>query len=104
VIFAREIQGGTVVGAGNRFSTRDPQIVQIVTWNPDSLSVGTRLAFKWIDHAGRVTVEGQTAVEQGSNGWQFTVRAPSGGFPATRVEAQVSVNGAIVAREQFTIE
>ena len=105
MIFAREInQQDEAVGIGTRFSTRDPQIVQLVSWSPDSLSEGTRLAFKWVAPSGSVVVEGQHTVEQGANGWLFTVRPPSGGFPATRIESQVTVNGTIAAREQMTIE
>jgi hypothetical protein len=105
LLFAKDVdQQGQAVGTGTRFSTRDPQIVQFMIWTPDSFAAGTRLGYKWIDRSGRVAVDGQGTVEQGKNAWVTTISPPKGGFPATRIEVQVTVNGAIVAREQITIE
>lgn len=102
VLFARGLDSyGRPVGASSTFSRTDPQIVQIIYWEPSALPMGTLLGWAWYvnnqpQYVNGILVGGQPFALD-------AITAPPGGFPRLVVEVQVMANQQMVAQSRFQI-
>lgn len=104
IVFAKGLtQEGLPTETTRKFSSNDPQVVEIICWGPNTLAAGTNLASVWY-YNNNAVYNNYYKVEENKFIAIDVIQRPASGFPPGEYTVYVGVNDTPVLSHSFTVQ
>lgn len=105
IMFAKGLtEDGNVIDATIKFSPDDPQIVQILTWGPNTIAKGSCLLWVWLyEEKTYVYKYNYTVEKEGQGAVVDRIKRPDKGFVKGEYTVVVFIDETAVLTHSFTV-